>query len=448
MKKIIIFIIIIAIVAFLPLQVKASLLAQKLKGRILLQVEENGEAWYVSPDNNLRYYLGQPNDAFTLMKKLGLGIKHSELQVYLKSQFPQRLSGKILLDVENNGEAYYIYPPNLKGYNLGKPEQAMQVIKNLGLGITNSNLAQIDVHQISSPKNNTRAAETVEVSAVVDYYQTGSLKFDKDWQERINNLQFNDLKKLTDENNRLTLTEEDKYKVILPDAGARDYGLYRLYQLKICSQQISKILGQQPKIKDKITWQHIITGNQKLYYSNMNITQEHDKDSFNNLVYDDYAYWKKYNIDYDKCHFGHEEVHRFVDGTPIPRWANEGLAHYLEQMRFKVQPKTPLSPHLLACQPDSHLQLLLPDNKTYPYSDISGNFYALGLREGYSTAACFWDHVYKNYGDQGFKKIIQNLYTYDLSQRNNYNDIEDFIDGIVVTSIGHKIKTFTARLGF
>ena len=85
-------------------------LSNRLKGLILLQVEENGEAWYVYPDDINKYYLGRPADAFDIMRGLGLGISHNTLQGYLNYGFPSRLSGKILLDVEANGEAYYVYP--------------------------------------------------------------------------------------------------------------------------------------------------------------------------------------------------------------------------------------------------------------------------------------------------------------------------------------------------
>lgn len=118
-------------------------LAQNLSGKILLQVESVGEAWYVSPDNLKKYYMGRPNDAFDLMRNLGLGIKHEELSGYLNSNFPLRLTGKIMLDVEKNGEAYYIYPNDLKGYYLGRPSDAFNIMKNLSLGITNNNLNKI-----------------------------------------------------------------------------------------------------------------------------------------------------------------------------------------------------------------------------------------------------------------------------------------------------------------
>lgn len=50
-----------------------------LRGQILLQVEKNGEAWYVHPKENYIYYLGRPADALSMMQKVGLGISNSDL---------------------------------------------------------------------------------------------------------------------------------------------------------------------------------------------------------------------------------------------------------------------------------------------------------------------------------------------------------------------------------
>lgn len=54
-------------------------LVQRLKGKILLRVEHKGEAWYVNPDNGLRYFLGRPSDAYQLMRTLGLGTRDRDL---------------------------------------------------------------------------------------------------------------------------------------------------------------------------------------------------------------------------------------------------------------------------------------------------------------------------------------------------------------------------------
>lgn len=118
-------------------------LAQKLSGQILLQVEENGEAWYIYPTDNKRYYLGRPLDAFTVMRKLGLGATHKYIETYKNKTFPKTVSGKILLDVEKNGEAYYIYPKTRKAYYLGRPDDAFEIMRQLGLGINNESLNKI-----------------------------------------------------------------------------------------------------------------------------------------------------------------------------------------------------------------------------------------------------------------------------------------------------------------
>jgi hypothetical protein len=41
-----------------------------MKGRILLQVERNGEAWYVNPSDSKKYFLGRPGDALSVLASL------------------------------------------------------------------------------------------------------------------------------------------------------------------------------------------------------------------------------------------------------------------------------------------------------------------------------------------------------------------------------------------
>ncbi|MFC1687023.1 phosphodiester glycosidase family protein [Patescibacteria group bacterium] len=128
-------------------------------GMIVLQVESHGEAWYVNPLTHQRSYLGRSADAFELMRETGLGISNTHL-----AQIPEagsgeegdialreRLSGRILLQVEENGEAWYVYPRNLQRYYLGRPDDAFTIMKNLGLGISNAHLALIPA--IGAPVN-------------------------------------------------------------------------------------------------------------------------------------------------------------------------------------------------------------------------------------------------------------------------------------------------------
>jgi ribosomal protein L30/L7E len=122
-------------------------LVDRLSGRILLQIELHGEAWYVNPVNSTKYFLGRPADAFAVMRKLGLGISTKNFDSY-NGKAPARLAGRILLKVEDHGEAYYVNPVDLKMHFLGRPADAFSIMRSLGLGITNTNLRQITVSEI------------------------------------------------------------------------------------------------------------------------------------------------------------------------------------------------------------------------------------------------------------------------------------------------------------
>ncbi len=125
-------------------------LISRLSGKILIQVEANGEAWYLNPDNNERYFMGRPADAFKLMRELGLGISEENYNSFYNNGVPTKYSGKILLRVENNGEAYYINPDTLNMHYLGRPTDAFKIMRELGLGITNTDLEKINRHNNNS----------------------------------------------------------------------------------------------------------------------------------------------------------------------------------------------------------------------------------------------------------------------------------------------------------
>ncbi|PKM91428.1 hypothetical protein CVU82_02425 [Candidatus Falkowbacteria bacterium HGW-Falkowbacteria-1] len=136
--------------SFLALPVDAATLAQRLSGRIVLQVEESGEAYYINTVDLKRYYLGRPADAFSVMRFFGLGATNSDINNFLKNGARSNLSGKILLQVQDKGQAYYVNPVNLRLYYLGRPTDAFNVMRQLGLGIKNSDLNQISLGVLSA----------------------------------------------------------------------------------------------------------------------------------------------------------------------------------------------------------------------------------------------------------------------------------------------------------
>ncbi|MCX6800404.1 MAG: hypothetical protein NT091_04645 [Candidatus Falkowbacteria bacterium] len=52
--------------------------ASQNKGKIFIQVESKGEAWYINPSDAKRYYLGRPKDAYIIMRELSIGINNED----------------------------------------------------------------------------------------------------------------------------------------------------------------------------------------------------------------------------------------------------------------------------------------------------------------------------------------------------------------------------------
>ena len=161
------FILILAILTFPSAAFGNASLPDRLSGRILLQVEDKGKAWYVNPENKKRYYLGRPSDAFSVMREMGLGVSNKDFDGF-KGYAPARLSGKILLKAEDKGKAYYVNPLDLKMHYLGRPADAFDLMRKLGLGISDDDLEQIGSGDGASSAKTEITGEEKIVTKVVD----------------------------------------------------------------------------------------------------------------------------------------------------------------------------------------------------------------------------------------------------------------------------------------
>lgn len=180
-------------------------LTRRLKGRILLQVEEKGEAWYVDPITEKKYYLSNGYAAHAVLRAFGLGITNADLmkipvgvdgrfdsrdsdgdgladtleqalgtdyesgdsdgdghddktellnnydplgpgQLSLDGGLAARLEGRIVLQVQSRGEAWYVFEG--RRYYLGSGEQTYAIMKFLSLGISNDDLRRIAIGEI------------------------------------------------------------------------------------------------------------------------------------------------------------------------------------------------------------------------------------------------------------------------------------------------------------
>ena len=183
--------------------VNSTSFVDKLGGYILLQVENNGEAWYVDAETRKRYYMKDGGVAYQMMRDFGLGISNENIKkipigtndrfeisdydgdglsdkieealgtdmyssdtdldgyddgeevrggynplgigkVNFDLAMANNLKGKILLQVESRGEAWYMNPVDGKRYYMKDGEAAFNIMRFLSLGITNANLLNIE----------------------------------------------------------------------------------------------------------------------------------------------------------------------------------------------------------------------------------------------------------------------------------------------------------------
>lgn len=129
-----------------------SSVTDRVKGYILLQVEGFGEAWYVNPDDGRRYYMKDGETAYEMMRQFGLGISNSDLSKLKSGDWTlrSRLKGKIVLQVEMHGEAYYVHPEDGSVHYLKNGNEAYRIMRELSLGISNKDLNVVPSKDFSS----------------------------------------------------------------------------------------------------------------------------------------------------------------------------------------------------------------------------------------------------------------------------------------------------------
>lgn len=182
----------------------ANTLCGRILGNIVLRVQKNGEAYYVNPAKKSLHFLGRPDDALGIMKKEGVGIATSDLKkipiglsqatgpdadgdglsdlmedavktdknkkdtdndgfddkseiaggydpikgggvkTQIEAGFAKKQKGKIFLQIQDNGEAWYINNKDEKRYFLGRPADAFSAMRFLGIGITEADYAKLE----------------------------------------------------------------------------------------------------------------------------------------------------------------------------------------------------------------------------------------------------------------------------------------------------------------
>ncbi len=120
--------------------------------RMIKKANEEGTSVFEVAEKYIREYY---------IDARGLGIKDAELNklpkmnttaeiinassICASNSLANRLKGRILLQIQQHGEAYYVYPKNCRMIYLKDGAAAYEIMRYLGLGITNADLERVEV---------------------------------------------------------------------------------------------------------------------------------------------------------------------------------------------------------------------------------------------------------------------------------------------------------------
>jgi len=231
-NKISFFLLFFALSFFVTKVTLASSLSYKLRGSFLIQVEDKGKAWYVDTENGLKHRLDNNESSWKNLHSFSLGISQADLKkipiavnrelinqdsdkdglddalekaigtnpydrdsdgdsyndseeilayynplgkgrLVIDKDKASKLSGKVLLDVERNGEAWYVNPKDNLRYYIASYKDLFKVIRVLGLGIDNKNLELIVNSESIKDKENKSIKVDVGKAQLLHYFLDG-----------------------------------------------------------------------------------------------------------------------------------------------------------------------------------------------------------------------------------------------------------------------------------
>ena len=126
-------------------------LTNRLRGRILIQTESHGEAWYVDQVSGAKYYLSDGAAALVALKKRAVKVSQATLKripvgtlplTSVKRPVANTLRGRILVI---GSELWHVNPVDGKRYAISNANAVGRLIRAVGLGVSNNNLRTISV---------------------------------------------------------------------------------------------------------------------------------------------------------------------------------------------------------------------------------------------------------------------------------------------------------------
>ena len=105
-------------------------------GKILIDGERNGEAWYVNPQTHMKVYLGRPHEALERLSRSGINISFVSIARLSESvavpqddEYAVAVSGFVLNPKDVLGASWYVNPVTGRRMRLATPHDAWMVMQ-------------------------------------------------------------------------------------------------------------------------------------------------------------------------------------------------------------------------------------------------------------------------------------------------------------------------------
>lgn len=123
-------------------------LAEKLAGTFVINVEHDGEAWYIDPESFERIVVGTPNEFEVFLQSAGLTVSQEIFDLaQASSETQESLEGYIILNPSSDPRALYMYPGSHETYPITTASSLLEIIRTTGKGITNKDIEKISMSE-------------------------------------------------------------------------------------------------------------------------------------------------------------------------------------------------------------------------------------------------------------------------------------------------------------
>ncbi len=167
--------------------------AEKLRGKIISQNQNNNSLWYVDAINLRRYYLGDYVNAFNLFKFIAKPVSDDVFDAFENRKANLDYSGKIIYKNSDPTVIYYVSPVDYRmWYFVNREEVEFIVGKNVEY-ISNENLLKLDFMEVPEVDYDVeeidKDGDTLYDDLEINIYKTNPYSVDTDGDKYLDNIE-------------------------------------------------------------------------------------------------------------------------------------------------------------------------------------------------------------------------------------------------------------------